>query len=228
MLTKRQLDLLRLIDSRIKRNGIPPSFEEMKDAMGLKSKSGVHRLINALVERKHLRRLPNRARALEVLKLPEQQTNATADAFAAAASSAANDQRHMLEDMFDTILVPVMGRIAAGSPIEAISQKEREINVPSYILSGIGEHFALTVSGDSMIGAGILDSDVVLIRKQHTADNGEIIVALVKDEEVTLKRLRKKGSSIALEAANPDHETRVYRPNEIAVQGKLVGLLRSY
>lgn len=228
MLTKRQLDLLRLIDSKIKRNGIPPSFEEMKESMGLKSKSGVHRLIKALVERGYLRRLPNRARALEVIKLPELQAGTAAATFTAAASAVANDQRQMFEDMFDTIVVPLMGRIAAGSPIEAISQQEKEISVPSYILSGIGEHFALTVSGDSMVNAGILDEDVALIRKQHTADNGEIIVALVKDEEVTLKRLRKKGSSIALEAANPDYETRVYRPNEIAVQGKLVGLLRSY
>ncbi len=228
MLTKRQLELLRLVDNRIRQTGVPPSFEEMKDAMGLKSKSGIHRLINALVERGHLRRLPNRARALEVVKLPEQKAGNTESMIKAVASTTANDQRSMFEDMFDTILVPVMGRIAAGSPIEAISQKEREINVPSYMLSGIGEHFALTVSGDSMVDAGILDNDVVLIRKQHTADNGEIIVALVKDEEVTLKRLRKKGSSIALEAANPEFETRVYRPNEIAVQGKLVGLLRSY
>ena len=228
MLTKRQLELLRLVDHRIRQTGVPPSFEEMKDALGLKSKSGIHRLINALVERGHLRRLPNRARALEVVKLPEQKAGNTENMIKAVASTTANDQRSMFEDMFDTILVPVMGRIAAGSPIEAISQKEREINVPSYMLSGIGEHFALTVSGDSMVDAGILDNDVVLIRKQHTADNGEIIVALVKDEEVTLKRLRKKGSSIALEAANPEFETRVYRPNEIAVQGKLVGLLRSY
>ncbi len=203
---------------------MPPSFEEMKNALNLKSKSGIHRLIMSLEERGFLRRLPNRARALEVVRMPEQAAGPppSEDREAHASRQAA------LEEMYETIVVPVMGRIAAGSPVEAISRKDHDINVPAFMLSGIGEHFALTVSGDSMIEAGIRDGDVVLIRKQHTADNGEIIVALVKGEEVTLKRLRKKGSSIALEAANPEFETRVYRTNEIDVQGKLVGLLRSY
>ena len=224
MITKRQLDLLQFIDQRTKRNGVPPSFEEMKNALNLKSKSGIHRLIMALEERGFLRRLPNRARALEVVRMPDQ---ASGPAPSETRESHANRQA-ALEEMYETIIVPMMGRIAAGSPVEAISRKDHDINVPSFMLSGIGEHFALTVSGDSMVDAGIRDGDVVLIRKQHTADNGEIIVALVKGEEVTLKRLRKKGSSIALEAANPDFETRVYRTNEIDVQGKLVGLLRSY
>ncbi len=227
MLTKRQLELLRLIDNKIEETGISPSFEEMKQGLGLKSKSGIHRLINSLVERGHLRRLPNRARALEVINTPDRPRR-DAGSIIAAAVSAAIDKRSVLEEMYDSIQVPVMGRIAAGSPIEAISQKEGDLNVPSSMLSGIGEHFALTVSGDSMVDAGIFDEDIVLIRKQDTADNGEIIVALVRNEEVTLKRLRKKGSSIALEAANPEYETRVYRPNEISVQGKLVGLMRNY
>ena len=217
-----------MIDKETQKEGIPPSFEEMKDALGLKSKSGVHRLVNSLVERGYIRRLPNRARALEVISTPDRPTTRDTGARVQAAVSAAIKQTSMFDDVYDSIQIPVMGRIAAGSPIEAISQKEREINVPSFLVSGIGEHFALTVSGDSMIDAGIFNDDVVLIRKQETADNGEIIVALVRDEEVTLKRLRKKGSSIALEAANPEFETRFYRPNEISVQGILVGLLRTY
>ena len=217
-----------MIDKETQKEGIPPSFEEMKDALGLKSKSGVHRLVNSLVERGYIRRLPNRARALEVISTPDRPATRDSGARVQAAVSAAIKQTSMFDDVYDSIQIPVMGRIAAGSPIEAISQKEREINVPSFLVSGIGEHFALTVSGDSMIDAGIFNDDVVLIRKQETADNGEIIVALVRDEEVTLKRLRKKGSSIALEAANPEFETRFYRPNEISVQGILVGLLRTY
>ena len=228
MITKRQLDCLRLIDHKIKTNGIAPSYEELKNAMGLKSKSGVHRLVLSLVERKYLRQLPNRARAIEVLKMPETFANTRPGDFHLDTNPKQSEEREALEEMFESMLVPVMGRIAAGSPIEAISQREREINVPAHLISGIGEHFALTVAGDSMVNAGILDEDVVLIRKQQSADNGEIVVALVKDEEATLKRLRKRGSSVALEAANPDYETRVYRPNEIAIQGKLVGLLRSY
>ncbi len=224
MLTKRQLDLLKFIDQRVTEDGYSPSFEEMKDAMRLRSKSGIHRLIKALEERGFLRRLENRARALEVVKIPGKRGRA---------SVRPEPQLHpepqwpTVEGLGD-LIVPLMGRIAAGSPIEAISTKEAEIGVPPHLISGIGEHFALTVSGDSMVDAGILDSDTAIIRRQQTADNGEIIVALVRGEEATLKRLRCRGSSIALEAANPDYETRMFRADEVAVQGKLVGLMRSY
>ena len=224
MLTKRQLDLLEFIDQRVSEDGFSPSFEEMKDAMKLKSKSGIHRLIKALEERGFLRRLENRARALEVVKLPGKRGRPQ---LGPAAQPRPELQWPSVEGLGD-LIVPLMGRIAAGSPIEAISTKEAEIAVPPHLISGIGEHFALTVSGDSMIDAGILDSDTAIVRRQQTADNGEIIVALVRGEEATLKRLRCRGSSIALEAANPDFETRMYRADEVAVQGKLVGLMRSY
>ena len=224
MLTKRQLDLLKYIDKRVKQDGYSPSFEEMKEAMSLKSKSGIHRLIKALEERGFLRRLENRARALEVIKVPSSQSGG---ASVNVPSAPSRIQWPAVESLGDT-LVPLMGRIAAGSPIEAISTKEADIGVPPHLISGIGEHFALTVVGDSMVNAGIFDNDTVIIRRQQTADNGEIIVALVRGEEATLKRLRCRGSSIALEAANPDFETRMYRADEVAVQGRLVGLLRSY
>ena len=223
MLTKRQLDLLEFIDRRVSEDGYSPSFEEMKDAMKLRSKSGIHRLIKALEERGFLRRLENRARALEVVKLPGKRGRASVR----PAPQRPELQWPTVEGLSD-LIVPLMGRIAAGSPIEAISTKEAEIGVPPHLISGIGEHFALTVAGDSMVDAGILDSDTAIIRRQQTADNGEIIVALVRGEEATLKRLRCRGSSIALEAANPDYETRMYRADEVAVQGKLVGLMRSY
>ena len=224
MLTKRQLDLLEFIDQRVSEDGYSPSFEEMKEAMKLKSKSGIHRLIKALEERGFLRRLENRARALEVVKLPGRRGRAS---MGPVTERRPKLQWPSVEGMGD-LIVPLMGRIAAGSPIEAISTKEAEIGVPPHLISGIGEHFALTVSGDSMIEAGILDNDTAIIRRQQTADNGEIIVALVRGEEATLKRLRCRGSSIALESANPEFETRMYRADEVAVQGKLVGLMRSY
>jgi repressor LexA len=218
------------IHERIKETGVSPSFDEMKEALDLASKSGIHRLITALEERGFLRRLPHRARALEVVKLPEQATAAAPPrgrgAFrptlvepspGGAQPSIANDVREL----------PVLGRIAAGTPIEAIQHERDRMQVPESIL-GAGEHFVLEVQGDSMIQAGILDGDFVVIRKTNTANSGEIVVALVMGEEATLKRLRKKGASIALEAANPAYETRIFGPDQVQVQGKLVGLIRRY
>ncbi|PZQ17898.1 MAG: repressor LexA [Ancylobacter novellus] len=232
MLTRKQYDLLRFIHERLKETGVPPSFEEMKDALGLQSKSGIHRLIMALEERGFIRRLPNRARALEVVKLPEAAAppvSRPTGRFAPnviegnlgrrAPAGAEEDPR--------SVTIPVMGRIAAGVPIEAIQSRSHTIAVAPDMLGG-GEHFALEVRGDSMIEAGILDGDLVLIRKQDTAETGDIVVALVDDEEATLKRLRKRGASIALEAANPAYETRIFGPDRVAIQGRLVGLIRRY
>jgi repressor LexA len=233
MLTRKQYDLLRFIHERLKETGVPPSFEEMKEALGLRSKSGIHRLIMALEERGFIRRLPNRARALEVLKLPEisPPVSRAAARFTPNViegslgrvrppAKSGNDDGRMIS-------VPVMGRIAAGVPIEAIQSMSHTIAVSPDILS-TGEHFALEVRGDSMIEAGILDGDLVLIRRQDTAETGDIIVALVDAEEATLKRLRKRGASIALEAANPAYETRIFGPDRVAIQGRLVGLIRRY
>lgn len=233
MLTRKQYDLLRFIHERLKEAGVPPSFEEMKDALGLQSKSGVHRLIMALEERGFIRRLPNRARALEVLKLPEAAAppvSRPTGRFAPNVIEGSLGRRpHANEDGDDgrSVSIPVMGRIAAGVPIEAIQQRSHTISVSPDMLSS-GEHFALEVRGDSMIEAGILDGDTVLIRKQTVADTGDIVVALVDDEEATLKRLRKRGASIALEAANPAYETRIFGPDRVAIQGRLVGLIRRY
>src|SRR5580658_7605956 len=234
MLTRKQHELLMFIHERIKETGVSPSFDEMKDALDLASKSGIHRLITALEERGFLRRLAHRARALEVVKLPEQATAAAPPkgrgafrpqlvesspgaAGAAGAGFVANDVREL----------PVLGKIAAGTPIEAIQHERDRMQVPETIL-GAGEHFVLEVQGDSMIQAGILDGDFVVIRKVNTANSGEIVVALVMGEEATLKRLRRKGASIALEAANPAYETRIFGPDQVQVQGKLVGLIRRY
>ncbi|HOV04453.1 MAG TPA: transcriptional repressor LexA [Kaistiaceae bacterium] len=234
MLTRKQLELLMFIHERLKETGVPPSFDEMKDALDLRSKSGIHRLITALEERGFIRRLPNRARALEVIKLPES----------VAPSPAANrgrgfspnviegnlgKVRPMVEDEErpQTVAIPVMGRIAAGTPISAIQTHSHTIAVPPEFLA-TGEHFALEVRGDSMIEAGILDGDTVLIKKTQTADTGDIVVALVDDEEATLKRLRRRGASIALEAANPAYETRIFGPDRVRIQGKLIGLIRRY
>jgi repressor LexA len=229
MLTRKQHELLMFIHERIKETGVSPSFDEMKDALDLASKSGIHRLITALEERGFLRRLPHRARALEVTKLPQQATAAAppkgrgafrpqvVEGTTPAAPIAANDSREL----------PILGKIAAGTPIEAIQHERDRIQVPESIL-GAGEHYVLEVSGDSMIQAGILDGDFVVIRKTNTANSGEIVVALVMNEEATLKRLRRKGASIALEAANPAYETRIFGPDQVQVQGKLVGLLRRY
>jgi repressor LexA len=228
MLTKKQHELLMFIHERIKETGVSPSFDEMKEALDLASKSGIHRLITALEERGFLRRLPHRARALEVVKLPQQATTAAPPKGRApfkptlvepgpGAPVAANDVREL----------PILGKIAAGTPIEAIQQERDRIQVPESIL-GAGEHFVLEIQGDSMINAGILDGDFVVIRRTDSANSGDIVVALVKGEEATLKRLRRKGASIALEAANPAYETRIFGPDQVAVQGRLVGLIRRY
>jgi repressor LexA len=240
MLTRKQHELLMFVHERLKESGIPPSFDEMKDALDLKSKSGIHRLITALEERGFIRRLPNRARALEVIKLPDSMNPSLGGRRArfepnviegslgrVAAPPPRANAAAPTSDATRSIAVPVMGRIAAGTPIEAIQSHSHTIAVPPEMLGG-GEHFALEVRGDSMIEAGILDGDTVLIHKQDTALTGEIIVALVDDEEATLKRLRKRGNSVALEAANPAYETRIFGPDRVKVQGRLVGLLRKY
>ena len=230
MLTRKQHELLMFIHERLKETGVSPSFDEMKEALDLASKSGIHRLITALEERGFLRRLPHRARALEVVRLPEQATTTAPSRgrtpFAprlvemerpASLPAAANDSREL----------PILGRIAAGTPIEAIQHERDRLQVPEAML-GAGEHFVLEVQGDSMINAGILDGDLVIIRRSDTANSGEIVVALVMGEEATLKRLRRRGASIALEAANPAYETRIFGPDQVRVQGRLVGLMRRY
>jgi repressor LexA len=236
MLTRKQHELLMFIHERMKESGIPPSFDEMKDALDLASKSGIHRLITALEERGFIRRLPNRARALEVVKLPDSMNPSLGGRKSLFEPSviegnlgkvASPPLRSSVEDYARPISIPVMGRIAAGTPIEAIQTHSHTISVPPEML-GAGEHYALEVRGDSMIEAGIFDGDTVLIRKQDSAGTGEIIVALVDDEEATLKRLRRKGNTIALEAANPAYETRIFGPDRVKVQGRLVGLLRRY
>lgn len=216
MLTKRQYELLMLIDKRLKENGIPPSFEEMKEAVGLKSKSGIHRLITGLEERGFIRRLPNKARALEILHLPANAANAPHTA-PVTAMPVANDE---------TTEIPLYGKIAAGTPIEALRSDET-IGVPTQML-GAGEHYALTVAGDSMIEAGILDGDTVIIKRCAAALDGDIVVALVDGTDVTLKRLRRKGKTIALEPANAAYPTRIFSADRVVVQGKLAGLMRSY
>jgi repressor LexA len=235
MLTRKQHELLMFIHERIKESGVPPSFDEMKDALDLRSKSGIHRLITALEERGFIRRLPNRARALEILKLPEanspNQAGGRRFSPSVVEGGLSKPKPAPAETATDEessgISVPVMGRIAAGVPISAIQHQSHTISVPMDMLRG-GEHFALEVRGDSMIDAGILDGDTVVIKKSSDAISGDIVVALVDDEEATLKRLRKKGASIALEAANPAYETRIFGPDRVRVQGKLVGLVRHY
>ena len=228
MLTRKQHELLMFIHERIKEGGVSPSFDEMKDALDLASKSGIHRLITALEERGFLRRLPHRARALEVVKLPEQAAAGPARGrFKPQLVRAAAGDASGLAPANDAMSLPVLGRIAAGTPIEAIQQERERIAVPEALL-GSGEHFVLEVQGDSMIEAGILDGDYVVIRRGDTAQTGEIVVALVMGEEATLKRLRRKGGSIALEAANPKYQTRVFGPDQVEVQGRLVGLIRRY
>ena len=227
MLTAKQRDLLMLIHERLQESGVSPSFEEMKETLGLRSKSGIHRLIRALEERGFLRRLPHRARALEVLRLPDTSTIATV--------RKGQDFVPQLISMNDVaegegsalVEIPVMGRIAAGTPIEALQNPERTMFFPESLLAS-GDHYALDVEGDSMVGAGILDGDMALIRKTETAMNGDIVVALIDDREATLKRLRRKGDVIALEAANPAYEPRIVPPERIQVQGKMAGLFRKY
>ena len=239
MLTRKQHELIRFIQLRLEESGVSPSFEEMKEALDLKSKSGVHRLISALEERGFIRRLPNRARALEVIKLPDSVQLGIGKPRKGFAPSviegdvgkprptAAANVEPTTTDNRDTVPIPVMGRIAAGVPIAAIQNQSHILHVPIDLVAG-GEHFALEVRGDSMIEAGILDGDTVVIRRGETADSGDIIVALVDEEEATLKRLRKKGASIALEAANPVYETRIFGPDRVRIQGRLVALMRRY
>jgi repressor LexA len=234
MLTRKQAELLRFIHERLKEAGVPPSFDEMKDALDLRSKSGIHRLITALEERGFIRRLPNRARAIEVIKLPESIahgivagrsrgfTPSVIEGNLGRVRGGADDDSGRL------VAVPVMGRIAAGTPIEAIQTRSHTINMPPEMLSATGEHFALEVRGDSMIEAGILDGDLALLKRSDAADTGDIVVALIDDEEATLKRFRRRGASIALEPANPQYEVRILPPNRVRVQGKLIGLFRRY
>jgi repressor LexA len=234
MLTRKQFELLRFIHERLKEAGVPPSFDEMKDALDLRSKSGIHRLITALEERGFIRRLPNRARAIEVIKLPESVGHGLAGGRARGFTPSVIEGNlgrvrpaASEEDGARPVPVPMMGRIAAGTPIEAIQSKSTVLNIPPELLSG-GEHFALEVRGDSMIEAGILDGDIALIRRIESADTGDIVVALIDEEEATLKRFRRRGASIALEPANSSHEVRILPPNRVRIQGKLVGLLRRY
>lgn len=236
MLTQKQKELLLFIHDRMQAEGVPPSFDEMKDALDLKSKSGIHRLITALVERGFIRRLPHRARAIEVIKLPESAELGAAPKRTGFQPSVIEGSRGKLRNIdvppshvidSRTVSVPVMGRIAAGVPISAIQSHSHDIACPPDLLTN-GEHFALEVKGDSMIEAGIHDGDTVIIRRCDSAENGDIVVALVEKEEATLKRLRKKGSTIALEAANPEFKTRIFGPDQVDIQGRLVGLIRRY
>jgi repressor LexA len=234
MLTKKQLDLLDFINTRVQRDGVPPSFDEMKEALDLRSKSGIHRLITALEERGFIRRLAHRARALEIVKLPDAMLNQPArkSAFAprvvdGGRPSAPPPRTALAIDSAGALELPVMGRIAAGVPIAAISEVSHHVSVPQTMI-GQGDHYALEVKGDSMINAGINDGDIVVIRETSSADNGDIVVALVEEQEATLKRFRRQNGMIALEAANPAYETRVYRDDQVRVQGRLVGLIRTY
>lgn len=233
MLTRKQHQLLMFIQDRLQATGVPPSFDEMKDALELKSKSGIHRLITALEERGFIRRLPNRARALEILKLPEASSPASNTATiaglpgAGSPSGSTTTARPANDDNPGYANIPVMGRIAAGTPISAIQDHTHTIAVSPEML-GRGEHYALEVKGDSMIEAGILDGDTVVIRKTSVATPGEIVVALIDDEEATLKRFWRDNGTISLEAANPAYETRKFGPDRVDVQGKIVGLIRRY
>lgn len=243
MLTRKQHELLLFIDKHLRSTGFSPSFEEMKEALNLKSKSGIHRLITALEERGFLKRRAHRARALEVLRVPDSLSPRMAAPAVAAPQPAqppsfapnvirgnfAQNLPGAVRTANDAAAVhlPLYGRIAAGLPIEALRDSGESVEVPAAMLGG-GEHYALEVSGDSMEGAGILDGDTVIIRRGDTADNGSIVVALVDENEVTLKRLRRRGNSIALEAANPRYETRIFGPDRVKVQGRLVGLVRRY
>jgi repressor LexA len=238
MLTRKQHELLLLIERRLAESGISPSFDEMKEALGLKSKSGIHRLITGLEERGFIRRLPHRARALEVLRVPgERPPPAVAEGSAPRAGFSptvikGNFKNSLagsaIAEAAEATQLPLYGRIAAGTPIEALQSEGASVGVPASMLGGKGEHYALEVAGDSMIDAGIFDGDTVIIQRCDTAENGSIVVALVDEVEATLKRLRRKGASIALEPANRAYETRIFGPDRVKVQGRLVGLLRRY
>jgi len=235
MLTTKQKELLVFIDARLRETGVPPSFEEMKEALALQSKSGVHRLIMALEERGFIRRLPHRARAIEVIRLPDAVADGAhrRSSFSPSVIEGSGARRSPqlapppAAYAQTGATVPLMGRIAAGVPISAIQDHTQDIGVPPDLIAG-GEHFALEVKGDSMIDAGINEGDIIIVRRCDTANNGDIVVALVEKEEATLKRLRKKGASIALEAANPNYETRIFGPDQVDIQGRLVGLIRRF
>lgn len=236
MLTRKQLELLDFINKRVTADGVPPSFDEMKEALSLRSKSGIHRLITALEERGFIRRLAHRARAIEIIKLPEALAGAASGMLQTPGFSPQVIEGDKVDPPRDAMPVmianavelPVMGRIAAGTPIEAISEPSHNVAVPGQMVAGQGHHYALEVKGDSMIDAGINDGDVVVIREGPTAENGDIVVALIEGHEATLKRFRRKGNMIALEAANPAYETRMLPEGQVKVQGRLVGLIRTY
>lgn len=246
MLTRKQRELLQFIQDRLGETGVSPSFDEMKDALGLKSKSGVHRLITGLEERGFIRRLPHRARALEVMRLAEDQVGSKVSSASATPASVDREPAKrgftpsvihgdftptlpgaVVAHAAQTVQLPLYGKIAAGTPIEALRDNSNSVDVPAGML-GRGEHYALSVEGDSMIDAGIHEGDTVLIERCENAENGTIVVALVDNNEVTLKRLRRKGDSIALEPANPNHKTRIFGPDRVKIQGRLIGLMRQY
>ena len=236
MLTRKQHELLLFIHERLGQDGVSPSFDEMKDALGLKSKSGIHRLITGLEERGFIRRLPHRARALEILRLPEGGETARArpprakfqpNVIKGDFSLAGREITASAEAATESVQLPLYGRIAAGTPIEALRDGSGFVDIPATML-GNGDHYALEVAGDSMVEAGILDHDTVVIQRCESAENGTIVVALVDENEVTLKRLRRKGNTIALEPANAAYETRIFGADRVRVQGKLVGLVRKY
>jgi len=222
MLTKKQLDLLKFIHKRVQADGVSPSFDEMKEALNLRSKSGIHRLITALEERGFLRRLAHRARAIEIIKLPDSMEGGFNPTVIEGSS------RRSVDIKVDAFDLPVMGKIAAGTPIEAIQHASSTIGVPGAMLNTTGKHYALEVKGDSMIEAGINSGDIVIIHEQPDANNGDIVVALVEDQEATLKTLNRTQNAIELIAANPAYETRVFTKDQVKIQGKLVGLIRSY
>ncbi|NVK18111.1 MAG: transcriptional repressor LexA [Methylocystaceae bacterium] len=241
MLTKKQYDLLLFLEERLKESGVSPSYDEMKEALDLKSKSGIHRLITGLEERGFIRRLPHRARAVEVLRVPENRDQLDAplrtdktknlDTFGSdkevgGKTTNANTNTDVLPDS-EAVELPMFGKIAAGTPIEALNDHSAHVDVPASIL-GLGEHYALEVDGDSMIEAGINDGDTVIIQRCTTAENGAIVVALVQQQEATLKKLRRKGGAVALEPANSSYETQIYPPEQVKIQGRLVGLIRKY
>lgn len=239
MLTKKQYDLLVFIHERVQRDGVSPSFDEMKEALDLRSKSGIHRLITALEERGYIRRMAHRARAVEIIRLPENLETARPsrgftpaviqgdlDRPAPGPRGSGRDEQPVVTEPGES--VPLIGRIAAGIPIEALEREDQRFAVPSQMVDAGAEHYALEVKGDSMIDAGIHEGDIVVIRRQDTADNGDIVVALIDEHEATLKRLRRKGGAIALEAANPAYGTRVYRSTQVKIQGRMVGLIRTY
>ncbi|MEG9861103.1 MAG: transcriptional repressor LexA [Parvularculales bacterium] len=238
MLTPKQHELLMFINERIRERGVSPSFDEMREALQLRSKSGIHRLIKALEARGFLRRLPYRARALEVLRLPvaaaSKSTSDDRDASAHGTSAHDVSRDDIVQGSFPStsstapiVEVQIMGRIAAGTPVEVIQQNMGSVEMPADAL-GSGEHYALEVKGDSMINAGILDGDTIIIKRTETVNNGDIVVAFIDDEEATLKRLRRKGTTLALEPANPAYETRIFSPERVKIQGKMVNLMRHY